>query len=120
MHPSDDAASEEEAAQVRDLAQYFVGIIYAVEGRDELDTAEIDRIQSAHLANIRRLADEGKLLLAGPFGHDGDMRGLFFFDVPTMEEAEALVASDPAVQAGRLRVDLYPWWATSKLKHLPG
>lgn len=69
-------------------------------------TAEL---QKAHLANILRLAEMKKLVVAGPFGDDGVLRGIFVFKVASMEEARALTETDPAVQAGRLAIDLHPW-----------
>ena len=75
-------------------------------------------LQKAHRANIRRLVKTGQMVLAGPFGDDGKLRGLFFYDVKTLEEARKLVDSDPAVQAGRLRVELHPWWGTAALRGL--
>jgi uncharacterized protein YciI len=61
------------------------------------------------MANIRRLGDEGKLLVAGPFLDDGDLRGIFIFDVPTMEEAKNLCETDPAIKSGRLSYEIHPW-----------
>ena len=62
------------------------------------------------MANIRKLGDSGKLVVAGPFGDDGNWRGIFIFDTPTIEEAEQLVKSDPAIQSGRLTYEIHPWW----------
>jgi len=70
---------------------------------------ERNRIQAAHLANIRRLHDAGQLLVAGPFADDGDWRGLFIYKCASLDEARALADSDPAVQAGRLKVEIHPW-----------
>ena len=78
-------------------------------------TAETTALQTAHLENIGKLAESGQLVLAGPFGGQGDLRGLFFFNVKSLEEARALADGDPAVKAGRLRVDLLPWWGPKKL-----
>ena len=50
-----------------------------------------------------------KLIAAGPFGDDGRLRGIFVFRVGSLEEAKALTASDPAVQAGRLAMELHTW-----------
>ena len=50
-----------------------------------------------------------KLVVAGPFGDNGNLRGVFVFRVATLDEAKQLSATDPAVQAGRLVVDLHPW-----------
>ena len=72
-------------------------------------TPAIEELQKAHLANIRRLADMKKLVVAGPFGDNGKLRGIFVFKVDSLEEAKSLAATDPAVQAGRLVVDIHPW-----------
>lgn len=69
-------------------------------------TAEL---QKAHLANIMRLAETKKLVVAGPFGDDGELRGIFVFKVASIDEAKALAETDPAVKAGRLAIDLHPW-----------
>ena len=77
--------------------------------RTEGDTPEIKELQKAHLANIKRLAEMKKLVVAGPFGDDGDLRGIFVFRVNSLEEAQNLCATDPMVKIGRLAVELHPW-----------
>jgi uncharacterized protein YciI len=67
------------------------------------------------MANIQKMAGEGKLLIAGPFLDGGDLRGIFIFRVATMAEAEALAATDPAVKAGRLRLEFHPWYAAKNI-----
>jgi uncharacterized protein YciI len=69
-------------------------------------TAEL---QKAHLANIHRLAEMKKLVVAGPLGDDGELRGIFVFKVASLDEAKALAETDPAVKAGRLAIDMHPW-----------
>lgn len=70
----------------------------------ELAKADLDRRQEAFLANIRRLADEGKILQARPFEDffGRNVRGMFIPATSLLEEARAWVATDPAVQKGRL------------------
>ena len=68
-------------------------------------TPATEAIQKAHLANIQRLADEKKLVVAGPFGDNGRLRGIFIFKVASIDEARSLAATDPAVQAGRLALE---------------
>ncbi|MEP6818818.1 MAG: YciI family protein [bacterium] len=69
-------------------------------------TAEL---QKAHLANINRLAQMKKLVVAGPFGDNTTLRGIFVFKVASIDEAKALAETDPAVQAGRLAIEMHPW-----------
>ena len=69
-----------------------------------------------HMDNIMRLADEGKLVTAGPFGkNDKNYRGIFIFNVATVEEAKVLVESDPAVKAKIFDYELTPWYASAAL-----
>ena len=79
------------------------------------DSVEAARLQAAHMANIHRMAEEGSLVLAGPFMDDGDLRGIYVFNVSTVEEARALTATDPAVKAGRLAMELHPWYGSAAL-----
>jgi uncharacterized protein YciI len=72
-------------------------------------TPETQEIQKQHLANIQRLADMKKLVVAGPFGDKGTLRGIFVFRVDSLDEARKLSETDPAVQAGRLALDIHPW-----------
>lgn len=75
-------------------------------------------IFAGHMANIHRLADEGKLCIAGPFGKpkDPSWRGIFVMDVRDMATAETLVASDPGVQARVFSTELFPMRASSALR----
>ena len=60
---------------------------------------------------MNKLAEEKKICIAGPFGDDGELRGVVIYSVPTLEEAQRLVETDPAVIAGRLIIEVHPWWA---------
>jgi uncharacterized protein YciI len=79
------------------------------------DPDDIRATQAAHLAHIRQMAEDGHLVMAGPFLDAGEIRGVFIFAVDDMAEAEALTASDPAVQAGRLTMELKPWYGSAAL-----
>jgi len=71
------------------------------------------------MKNINRLADEGKLILAGPFMDDQPLRGIYIFDVASIEEARQLTSTDPAVKAGTLIMELHPWFGSAALKEIP-
>ena len=72
-------------------------------------TPATEELQKAHLANINRLAETKKLVVAGPFGGKGTLRGIFVFRVNSLEEAKQLAETDPSVQAGRLAIEIRPW-----------
>ena len=75
----------------------------------DANNPEVQQLQKAHLANINRLAETKKLVMAGPFGDDGELRGLFVFRVGSMKEAEDLSRTDPMIKIDRLRLELHPW-----------
>ena len=83
------------------------------------DSTEIARLQKAHLENINRLAEEGTLVLAGPFFGDGDLRGIYVFDVNSIEEAKKLTETDPAIQTGSLVMELHKWYGSAALMAIP-
>lgn len=69
----------------------------------QLSPSENQQAFQGHFANMARLADEHKLVLAGPFGaqrHDDAVRGLFVLDTGQRSEAIAWASSDPTTQAG--------------------
>ena len=70
------------------------------------------------MANIGRLAKAGKLVLAGPFLEEGELRGIYIFNVVSIEEAKALTASDPAIQAGSLIMELKTWYGSAALTEM--
>lgn len=84
-----------------------------------LDSAQSAELLRAHLANIRRMADMGKLVLAGPFSDTTELAGIYVFDVATVEEARELTGTDPAVQAGRFVMELHPWYGPAMLRRIP-
>lgn len=79
------------------------------------DSLKRIELQKAHLKNIIRLANEGKLIVAGPFLDDQPMEGIFIFNVQTIGEAKALTNTDPAVQSGELIMELRPWYGSAAL-----
>jgi uncharacterized protein len=96
------------------MKQYVMAYLKRGPKRDQ-DSATADPLQKAHLENINRMAEEGKLVVAGPFMDDGDVRGIYIFNVATVEEAKTLTESDPAIQAGRLEMELHPWYGSAAL-----
>lgn len=79
---------------------------------DSIKSAEL---QKGHLQNIMRLAEEGKLVMAGPFFGNDDLRGIYIFDVESIEEAKKLTETDPAIQYGSLTMELKEWYASAAI-----
>ena len=73
--------------------------------RAELPKEQVDSLQAGHLANINRLVKEKKMIAAGPFYTGG---GIFLFDT-NMADTEAVLYSDPAISAGRFKLEVYPF-----------
>lgn len=73
---------------------------------EQIDKEASAKLMEGHMANINRLAKEGKLLAAGPFDGGG---GLFILNTTSVEEAQSWVNSDPAVQAKRWNLELLPY-----------
>ena len=74
------------------------------------ESPAVTALQERHMAHIREMGRSGKLVAAGPFLDDGELAGIFVFDA-TPEEARALAQQDPAVQAGRVVLELHGWMA---------
>src|SRR5688500_11635279 len=88
-------------ADERGMRMYVLCILKAGPKDAEIKGEARKEIFAGHFANIERLAAEGKLAVAGPFGkNDKGYRGLYIFNVATIEEAEKLVVLDPAVKLG--------------------
>jgi uncharacterized protein YciI len=68
-----------------------------------------DALQKGHLEYMDALHKQGKLVMAGPLVNAGDRRGIVVYRVKDVAAAQALAAEDPAVKAGRLKLEAYPW-----------
>jgi uncharacterized protein YciI len=80
------------------------------------DKALRDSLFRGHLDNIGRLADLGKLVVAGPLGkNEQHYRGIFILNVTNLEEARQLLESDPVIREKVLDVDLFLWYGSAAL-----
>ena len=100
------------------MRQYV--LVFLKKGPNRLtDSLARVKLQKAHLENIGRLAKMGKLILAGPFMDNQEIRGIYLFAVSSVEEAKELTQTDPAVKAGSLIMELHPWYGSAALMELP-
>ena len=100
---------------VYQMKQYWLALLYKGPNRMQ-DSVSGARIQKAHLQNIESLHQQGKIIMAGPMGTNGDLRGIFIMDAKDSVEAASYINTDSAVITGRLRFELLPWW-TAKGKY---
>jgi len=91
------------------MQQYYMVFLKNGENRSQ-DSTEAVRLQSKHLAHLERMAVEGYASLIGPFESDGDVRGIVVYNTKTLRLADSLANLDPMVKAGRLKVEVHPWW----------
>ena len=96
------------------MKKFVIAFLYRGPNHD-LSKEEKNKLQRAHLDNINKLAEAGKLVLAGPFFGKDDLRGIYIFDVQSIEEAENLTKTDPAIIAGSLKMDLKEWYGSAAL-----
>ena len=115
----DAALAERLGADQRGMRPYVLVILKTGPKRVP-DGPERDAMFAGHFANMERLAAEGKLAVAGPFGKDPDgWRGLFLFAVPTIEEARALAPNHPVLVHGEMVAENHAWYGSAAAKIIP-
>ncbi|WP_104735200.1 YciI family protein [Hanstruepera ponticola] len=92
------------------MQQYFIAFLKSGPIRSQ-NEEEAAKLQEAHLAHLGRMYEEGYADISGPFGDNGDIRGITIYNVPTLKMADSLANADPMVKAGRLVIEIHPWWA---------
>ena len=110
----DEVLANKYGADQYGMKKYVIAFLKRGLNRSQ-DSITKNRLQRAHLDNINKLAKEGKLVLAGPFFGNDDLRGIYIFNVTTIEEAEELTNSDPAIIAGSLIMELKEWYGSAAL-----
>lgn len=115
----DAALAQRLGANEHGMRQYVLVILKSGPKKVE-DPAQRKTMFAGHFANMERLADEGKLALAGPFAKNEDgWRGLFLLAVATVEEAAALTATDPVIVQGEMIAEYHPWFGSAAAMIIP-
>lgn len=111
--------SKKQKEKIEDeIRKYFFVMLLTGKSRSQ-DSFTAAKIQEGHMANINRLYYEGKLKVAGPFGDDGNWKGIFIFDCATKEEVEKILQTDPAIKSGRLAYEIKPWYTSATGSFVP-
>ena len=92
------------------MQQYYIAFLKRGPMRSQSKEAA-DSLQTLHMEHLQKMYDMGYADISGPFGDDGDIRGITIYNTPNMEMADSLANADPMVKAGRLVIELHPWWA---------
>ncbi len=98
-----------------EMKSYFMVFLKSGPNRTQ-DSATSATIQKNHLAHIDNMYKAGKLCMAGPFLDKNDIKGICIYNTATKEEAVTLANQDPAVQAGRLIVEIHEWYSAKGMK----
>lgn len=109
------ALADSLGADAYGMKQYVL-VILKTGTNTTTDKEKLNAYFRGHMENIGRLAKEGKLVVAGPLGkNERNYRGIFILDAKTVEEAQKMVETDPAVKAKVFEVELYPWYGSAAL-----
>ncbi|CDF81106.1 phenylalanyl-tRNA synthetase subunit alpha [Formosa agariphila KMM 3901] len=92
------------------MQQYFIAFLKGGAVRTQ-NEEEAQQLQEAHLDYLKKMYDLGYADISGGFGDDGEVRGVTIYNVPTQKIADSLANADPMVKAGRLEIEIRPWWA---------
>lgn len=92
------------------MQEYFMAFLKKGKNRSQ-SKKTADSLQRLHLDHLGKMYELGYADISGPFGDLGDIRGVTIYNVPTIEMADSLANSDPMVKAGRLEIEIHPWWA---------
>lgn len=97
------------------MKSYVLAILKT--GTNKIDKKEtVDSLFKGHMANITKLASVGKLVVAGPLKkNDKSYRGIFILNVKTIDEANALLITDPAIKEKLLEAELFQWYGSAAL-----
>ena len=93
----------------------YVLVVLKTGPSDISDELRRKEVFSGHFSNMTRLAEAGKLVLAGPLIDAGKNRGIFILNVSSIEDAEILVETDPAVSAGIFTPEFSKYYGSAAL-----
>ena len=91
------------------MQQYYMVFLKTGPNRDQ-DSLSLAKLQQQHMAHLERMGNEGYASLIGPFEDSSDIKGIAVYNTRTLKEADSLANLDPMVKAGRLTIEVHPWW----------
>ena len=109
--PGEVPATQPATRPAIEFERYQLVILRRGDNAEQIPKEQAAEIQRQHLAHLTRLGEQGKIVIAGPFSDQQDktMRGMCLYRCASIDEARQLAEEDPAVKAGRLKVDVMTW-----------
>lgn len=94
----------------------YIFVILKTGSNTTTDKTKLDGLFLGHMENITKLANSGKLVVAGPFKkNDKSFRGIFILNVKTTAEALELLDKDPAIKEKVLEAEILEWYGSAAL-----
>jgi len=94
----------------------YVFVLLKTGKNETTDRLLIEESFRGHMENINLLVEQEKLIVAGPFGKNQmNYRGLFIFNLKSIEETEQYLQNDPAISAGLLTYEICNWYGSAAI-----
>jgi uncharacterized protein YciI len=104
-------AQDKKPAEMKfEMKMYYLVFLKNGTNRTQ-DSLTVKKLQEAHIAHLTKMHETGKMDIAGPVDSKGELRGICIYNTATQEEAEKLANEDPMVKAGRLAVEVLPFYS---------
>jgi uncharacterized protein YciI len=105
-----------------DLEAFELVLLRRPAGAPDYPVDQLERVQREHLAYHARLREAGHVVTNGPVDGQPDpsLRGLTFYRTGSLDQSRRLAEGDPAVQAGRLAVEIMTWYCPAGTMSRPG
>jgi len=94
----------------------YILVLLKTGSNTSTDKALKDSLFNGHMKNISRLAENGSLVVAGPFGKNDKYRGLFILNAASFNDAAKMLETDPAIKGKFLEPELYMWYGSAALQ----
>lgn len=109
------AQEKNEFEKKYEMKTYYLVFLKKGPNRNQ-DSITTAKLQEQHIAHLDKMAESCKMDICGPLMDDGDIRGICIYNVETKEEVEKLANQDPMVKAGRLIVEIHPFYSAKGAK----
>jgi uncharacterized protein YciI len=104
-----------------EFEQFQLVFLRSGDNPPDLPKDQIMELQKQHMAHLMAMGKSGKMVVAGPFGDQDDktFRGMCLYRVGSIDEARNLAEEDPAVKAGRMKVQVMTWYVQKGFMTFP-